>query len=431
MDRLRRSVCSIGSSIAGLAARAALITTLAIPAATAQTSAPDAQRRPTFGGPDNVEQQLEEDARDEDSAFDGVVLGPYFAFKERVKQKTGLGFAADYSAVTLSVNDTAGEGGAAGGMVRFYGAWDLVGQGGDNSGSLIYKVEHRHRFTAIPPKDLSFDFGHIGLIEPPFSNQLTRLTNLYWRHRFTRGRIAVVGGFLDVTDYVDAYAMASPWLHFQDLAFSTGSATIALPDDATFGVAAAGMVTDHFYVIGGIADTNANAADPFNGVDTFFSTGEHFTHLEVGWTTSQQRIILDNAHVTFWHADEREDAKTLAGWGVNYSVSTYLSDSFMPFLRGGYARDGGSLLQKSVSAGLGYQRVPGGDLLGFGFNWGQPNETTFAPDLRNQVGFEAFYRVQLSDQLAITPDVQYFHSPALNSGEESVWLIGLRARLEL
>ena len=36
----------------------------------------------------------------------------------------------------------------------------------------------------------------------------------------------------------------------------------------------------------------------------------------------------------------------------------------MPFLRGGYTEDGGSLLQKSISTGVGYQWVPGRDVLG-------------------------------------------------------------------
>ena len=53
-------------------------------AATAQTTASGEQRRPTFGGPDNVERQLEEDGRDEDSFLDQVFFGPYFGFKERV-----------------------------------------------------------------------------------------------------------------------------------------------------------------------------------------------------------------------------------------------------------------------------------------------------------------------------------------------------------
>jgi porin len=53
----------------------------------------------------------------------------------------------------------------------------------------------------------------------------------------------------------------------------------------------------------------------------------------------------------------------------------------MPFVRGGYADEGGTLLQKTFSVGLGYHWGENNSLLGLGFNWGQPNEDTFGPGL--------------------------------------------------
>ncbi|MEE8360725.1 MAG: carbohydrate porin [Gemmatimonadales bacterium] len=98
----------------------------------------------------------------------------------------------------------------------------------------------------------------------------------------------------------------------------------------------------------------------------------------------------------------------------------------------GYAEDGGSLLQKSVSAGLGYQAVPGRILFGSGANWGEPNVTTWgSPDLPDQYNFELFRRWYVGRQLAVTPDIQYLIDPANNLGEKSIWLFGLRARFVL
>ena len=76
---------------------------------------------------------------------------------------------------------------------------------------------------------------------------------------------------------------------------------------------------------------------------------------EIGYTSSQERIIFDNYHLTFWHKDRQVAASVPSGWGVNFSASRYLNDKMMPFLRGGYADDGGSLLQKSLSVGMGRQ----------------------------------------------------------------------------
>lgn len=59
------------------------------------------------------------------------------------------------------------------------------------------------------------------------------------------------------------------------------------------------------------------------------------------------------------------------------------------FPRGGWAEDGGSILEASVSAGSGYQRERGDDVLGVGLNWGRPNRDTFGQALDDQFTAEA------------------------------------------
>ena len=101
----------------------------------------------------------------------------------------------------------------------------------------------------------------------------------------------------------------------------------------------------------------------------------------------------------------------------------------MPFIRAGYADDGGSLLQRTMSAGLGYQLKDEVSLLGMGFNWGQPNEDTFGPGLGDQYTVELFSRLHLADNLELTPDVQWVSNPVLNPIADQSWILGLRARL--
>ena len=88
-------------------------------------------------------------------------------------------------------------------------------------------------------------------------------------------------------------------------------------------------------------------------------------------------------------------------------------------------------MEKSVSVGLGYQKIAGHDSLGVAFNWGEPNEDTFGPGLKDQISLEVFYRFQLTEQFALTPDIQYIQDPATNPNENSLWIFGLRARLAL
>ena len=397
----------------------------------------ESEERPErgFGGPDQVENQLAADAEPKPTVFrfDGIQRGlaPYFGFKERLKKDRGISFGMDYSAVSFSASESAGEDRASSGMFRFFGDWELTGRGTTSPGKLVLKVENRHAYSAVAPKGLALETGYVGFWEAPFSDEGWRLTNLYWLQRFSEGNGVALFGFLDVTDYVDVYAMASPWLHFMNLAFSTGSASIALPPDATLGAMVGGFVSDTMYVQAGISDANARPTDPFNGFDTFVNDNEYFSHLELGWTPSYDRRYFDNLHFTLWHVDELEAAATNAGWGINGSYTRFIGDKWLPFLRGGYAEDGGSLLSKSVSAGVGYYMRERADLLGFGLNWGEPNKDTFGPGLSNQIAAELFYRVQFSPNFAITPDLQYIKDPALNPGVDSTWVLGLRARLAL
>jgi porin len=212
------------------------------------------------------------------------------------------------------------------------------------------------------------------------------------------------------------------------LAFSTGSAAIGLPNDGAVGVAYGSMLSDNLYMIAGITDTNGDPGKPFEGFGNFFSDNEYFTSVEIGWTSSHERIIFDNMHITLWHKDRQVAANIPDGWGLAFSYSRYLNDNLMPFVRGGYTDDAGSLLQKSLSAGFGYQLQNHPGLLGVGLNWGEPNATTFSPGLSDQFALEVFYRFPLDERIAVTADMQWIKDPALNPTKSTIWMFNVRAR---
>ena len=385
---------------------------------------------PRLGSSDQVDNILEIDNAVSEPLLEFPFLDPYFTFKERVKTSSGLSFATEYSSLFVGTNSDVGEGSANSGIWKFYGSWDLVGKKSGNSGAFVFKVEHRHKYSEIPPKSLGLDMGYVGFISPPFSNEGWRATNFYWRQRFYEGRLAIVAGFLDVTDFFDVYGLASPWLHFSNLAFSTGVAAVNLPNDGYLGLALGAWLTNKIYLIGGIGDINSNPKDIFNGFDTFFNTNEYFKHVEVGITSAKEYMLLDNMHVSFWHRDATSATGDPSGWGLIFSASKYIEEKYFPFVRYAYTKDAGSLLQNSFSMGFGYQPVPGSHLAAIAFNWGEVNETTFGVS-DNQFSWELFYRFQLSSRVAITPDVQLLINPALNPDQTSLFLYSLRARIVL
>ena len=176
---------------------------------------------------DEVENQIKLD-RKANPLYESKLLKPIQDWKIGVAESTGFNWSIDYSALFMGVSESLGESSASSGMVRFFGFWDLVNRGTPNKGSLNWKVENRHRYSEIPPSELGFESGYVGIFEPVFSNQQNRLTNLYWKQYFAEGTWAAVGGFLDVTDFVDVYLLASPWTGFNNFVFSTGSDPQAL-----------------------------------------------------------------------------------------------------------------------------------------------------------------------------------------------------------
>ena len=411
------------------------------PGFTQESEPPTEAERKKFGAPDSVQNRIESDRAEKDRLYEFEFMKPYYEWKDKILEKYGYTYALDYYAVGLKASDSlpGTDDDAASGVMRFSGFWQLLGGGGGSTGTLVYLVEHRHRYTDTTPGEFALgSTGYAGFSEIPFGDEGGRwhLTNLYWNQEWQNG-FGVAVGFLDVTDWVDVYALTSPWTDFYNFVFSIGAATMDLPDDAALGFGGGGWLTDSVYLIAGMEDLNADPTDPFQGFDTFWNDHEFFKHVEVGWTTSaREQYYLDNLHLTVWHADKREKIGVEEGWGTFLSFSHTFGSKWLMFTRGGFAEDGGSLLKRSVSIGGSYApngigELGSGHQLGFGANWGKPNDALFGTDLDDQYALEVYYRLQVTKELAITPDVQLLINPALNPDKDTIWVFGLRARLAL
>jgi len=371
------------------------------------------------------------EARDAGLAIPGVqdAWESWFEWKDRVQEEHGLALGLDYTATILGATESLTGRRASGGIARLFGYWDLTGRGTPNTGTFVWKFEHRHRIGSIAPSDFASSVGYAGDFEAPFNNEGFRFTNLYWRQRLDGPESFVAGGFLDITDYVDTYPLGNAWSGFMNSAFDTGSATIDPSDDAALGMAGSTVLGENFYVLAGVTNANSDPKSPFSEVGSFFGDKEYFTSFEIGWAANHDRKDHDKAHVTLWHLDSQDATGQPGGRGAAFSIVRYLDDRWMPFIRGGIANDGGVFLERSISAGLGYDVVPKRDLLSIGFNWGRPNKNRFGPGLSDQYTLEVFYRMRLTTSLTVTPDIQFIRNPALNPSVDNLWVFGFRARL--
>ena len=377
-----------------------------------------------FGGPSSVGGQLAEDNHVSAPRFRcqrfQQHFAPWFEFKNRIDESCGLQFNIDESMFYQTASNSLGESEAASGLVRVYGQYTLWGGGTNDPGQLVFKGENRHRMgTKITPFDLGFAAGSI-LPTGTFFNQFNyAVTNLFWKQYLCDRDLVFAIGKIDVTDFIDVYGAMNPLTHFINLGFSTNP-TIAVPNQG-LGIAAGCMLTNNLYFQAGFAD--ANGQPTLAGFDTFFNDREYFSYVELGLTSSRDRIYLDNIHATLWHTDDRVAAGTPEGWGVAITAQKFVCDKWLPFFRFGYSDGDAALMQTTFSTGLAIRR-DNNDVAGVGISFGQPADGL----LRDQFTSEAFYRFQLTQFLAVSPDIQLIGDPALNPSEDVLALFGIRLR---
>ncbi|GEA62112.1 carbohydrate porin [Vibrio comitans] len=335
--------------------------------------------------------------------------------KQRWQEEHGLQLGMDYNMLGLTATDALGESSAASGALRVYGQWDMVHTQSGSTGGIVFKFEHRHKYTDSSPKEFGIkDLGYIGFVHSLYGDQGFRTTHLFWRQSMLDDRMVAYAGFLDMTDYTDFYALANPWTDFNNSVFTTGNGTIGGLPDGALGVMLGGFITDSVYASASILDAKGNASDLGQGVRDLFDSNATWKSLEIGYTPSKELLFINNAHVTVWQRDAVEDDKE--GYGVSASISGLIDGQWLPFLRGGWAKDAGALYDASVSAGFGYiPSLRNQDMMGFAVNWASPMASTFAGvDFDDQYTAELYYRAQITPWLQLSPSVQVMNHTAIN-----------------
>ena len=66
------------------------------------------------------------------------------------------------------------------------------------------------------------------------------------------------------------------------------------------------------------------------------------------------------------------------------------------------------------------------DRVGVGLTWSDPSNKAFD----NQGAVDAFYRIQLTEEIAISPTLQFIIDPVRNPDEDEIFVLGIRTRIE-
>ncbi|WP_171236809.1 carbohydrate porin [Ruegeria sp. HKCCA6837] len=385
----------------------------------------EAAAQTSLGGPGSASAQQEQDRlrRLEDSRWPGLdrSLDPTETALGRFRENTGLALSFDYQALyQRSSHSLTGQDAAASGQLRMIGTWELADRGGENPGSLVFILENRHRLgQPIAPSAMAAQIGYQGATAVTFSDTDTTLSVAYWQQAVAGGRGGVAVGRIDPGDYSDILGYVNPRTTFSNYSILF-SPVLPIPDPG-FGIAAGGYLTDQFYALGLVSDANGSLTD----VEWFPGGSEFYKYAEIGWTPQRSKRFLTNVHLGMFHTDERQKAGVPETYGGTVSANHTFENQLMIFGRLGWSNGGGALAERAVNAGLMWRPGTYDDL--FGLAATVADLTT--PGLPNQTTIEAFYRLDLADNLALTADVQYLNNPGSNPNDPLVF--GLRLRVNL
>lgn len=393
-----------------------------------QPNAQEAQYPDLLDGSLSALGDLEDDYSETTSRLQSG-LQSWFAWKRRLKQEHGFGFSASWGVLWQNYTNSAiAQPNAVGSKVTINLSYDLFKHNEPGAFSVDMAVEDRRALgTALPPLQAGIGAGSIVPTAASWGQFDIGITQLYVRQSLRSNRFQYAVGKIFGPNYVDPYPFFDDNRQFLSQQFST-STTCQCPLRGFGGVAAWFPTEDGLYLKGGMF--TSNSSDTGSTISDFFTKNEHFYMFEVGLsglagkgTPIQMRGPTDanNIHVTGWYRDATNT--TPHSYGVLFNVNQKLDERFLLFLRGGWSKNFAAT--GTVSGGFGW-RPPKerSDLFGVGFGWTHPSSGA----LRSQYTAETFYRLQLVQNLAITPDIQLVIDPALNPKVNTIWVFSLRAR---
>ena len=295
----------------------------------------------------------------------------------------------------------------------FVGLWepaDAISVGWLVEGGEIIGADDRH--------DLSSGIGTVFGVNDDLDGQEVAVSELWVALTNEDETMLLTIGKIDQTVFLDANAVAND----ETTQFLNGalvnSAAIAFPDNG-LGINFTVDLSPNVYLSLGAGDGRADARE------TGFSTVQDerfFGAAEVGITHTIDGLGEGNWRLIGWGVDQ---AGADSDQGVALSGDQALGDNGLTaMLRAGWSDGAATGVETMVSAGLGWDRPLNrpADMIGVAWVWADPTGG------QDEHVVEAFYRLQLTDHLAVTPDVQLLIDPA-GSDESVVGVFGTRVQL--
>ncbi|WP_158497284.1 carbohydrate porin [Methylocystis sp. ATCC 49242] len=395
---------------------------------------------PLQGSPNDVSQQLAEAKARPASLLPFGPLSPlHEAWKlldKRLQEEIGLDLGLNYTSLYLSANrmlsltqkienedrplrPAQNEG--ASGDLDFFGRLRLSPPGARWPRAIAFATEWRHPFTLVPPGRLGDEIGSIWGTANGFNKYAYSLTELYWEQGSREDGLMYRIGRMKPSNVWKRGRFVSSNDSFLNTTLSSTPA-MALPG-AGLGAAAAVALPEDVYILLGLNDANGSNYQPGHP-----ERGEFFYGLSLGVKRGKSKTGTGHYFVTLWHRDRLKLQDVPSGQGIAFHVEQEVDSEtkIVPFARYSYGYGAGLRVRQSLAVGMGVEKPfdRQSDRFGLAFSWAEP----VSNPKRDQYGFEAFYRLALTPDTQLTPDLQIIFAPADNPQASSVVVGGVRLR---
>jgi porin len=287
-----------------------------------------------------------------------------------------------------------------------------------------------------------------GVNADAIGNEAMLVKELFYEGPVFADNLTLMVGKIDFTGIFDSSAYADcECTQFLNAAF-VDDPTIPFPQ-YSLGVVLTYNLTDSWYIIGGIADAQADSRE--TGFRTAFHDEDYFFYaLETGITSklnSANGSLPGAYRVGLWN-DPQPKANSDGSKNYRDDVGVYTSCDQMlhkenahaedsqglgVFFRYGYAPSKKNDITNFFSLGLQYQGLLDGrdeDVLGVGFAHGTFSNlasSTYTDD--HESVLEAYYNAQITPWLILSPGIQYIANPGGDKTVSDAVVFGLRAQM--
>lgn len=349
-----------------------------------------------------------------DRAFD-----PFKSFDAKMEEVGGPQILGLYAPIWQS-GTQAGTSDLFSQSLNIYSEWELL-QCPGNEGTLYLFYLHESDSFGNSAGQFANAIGTTILPNDDVGASTNALAHFAWTQKFFDGMVELSAGQLALKIMVDQNDYAG-WDRVSFVAGPLSGNQVRNFPIAALGLDTTVHMTEDLQVSMTVAD-----ADGFPFYPDFNSFGRRFVYLP-GFVYTPEICGLGKGRyeVNFSHIERTE---RFGGAGPSSSVwlvslQQELSPKLSTFLRFGTGDGRRTAVRQSFATGvvltqfLGYNN----DWLGLGFMWQDPTDLA----RRNDYGMEVFWRLQLTENIHFTPDVQLFFDPSQSPSRDIEAAFGLR-----